>query len=155
MSNIDIWYGFILGLVGSAVGALIAHFLTKSRNIDDRRIKEFNAAASEFRSAFKDEWLALNPALSSSSVDTTVLLKTAFDKHRLAVFDFRPFLPIESIAGFDKAWKKYYAYDNAPEGTAHGLDKYSGAGHGYKEKKRLRLLAAEQIESLFDFAVHI
>ena len=146
---------FSLGSVaGCAVGALVSHFLTKSRNTEGRRIKEFNEAAAKFRTAFKDELLALNPALSHNSTDTAEFLETALDKHRHAVFDFKPFLSSESVQGFDKAWNEYYRYDNAPKNIIHGLNKYSGIGHGYQEKMRLRLLAAERIENLIRFANH-
>lgn len=141
-------------LVGGLITATCAHLLAKSRDKESRRIKDFNYASAKFRAAFKEEFLALNPALSRNSVDTAVLLEAAFDKHRLAVFDFRAFLPTESTDGFDKAWQEYYRYDNAPDGTIHGLDKYSGVGHGYSEKRRLRFLAAERIEKLLDFAKH-
>ena len=141
-------------VVGGIVCATAAHYLTKSRNIENRRIKEFNGAAAKFRTAFKDELLALNPALSHNFTDTAELLEAVFDKHRMAVFDFRPFLSSESIQGFDKAWQEYYRYDNAPEHIIHGLNKYSGVGHGYEEKMRLRLLAAERIEKLLCFANH-
>ncbi len=137
-------------LVTLLLGFLIGNRLAIGR---DRR-KEFNEAAAKFRSAFKDELLALNPALSRNSVDTAELLETAFDKHRMAVFDFSPFLPSKSIKGFDEAWHEYYRYDNAPEGIIHGLAKYSGVGHGYEEKRRLRLLAAERIEKILKFAEH-
>ena len=101
-------------VVGGIVCATAAHYLTKSRNIENRRIKEFNGAAAKFRTVFKDELLALNPALSHNSTDTAELLEAVFDKHRMAVFDFRPFLSSESIQGFDKAWQEYYR----PRGAA-------------------------------------
>jgi hypothetical protein len=146
---------FSLGAIASGiVCSVVTHYLTKSRNTENRRIKEFNEAASKFRTAFKNELLALNPALSRSTADTAEILEGAFDKHRLAVFDFRPFLSSKSVHGFDKAWNEYYRYDNATDGIIHGLNKYSGVGHGYEEKKRLRLLAAKRIEKLLYFANH-
>lgn len=139
-------------ILGYLVRVFIEHFLAKSRTKEERRIREFNEAAKRFRDAFKEELLALSPNLSKCEKDTSEILEVAFEKHRIAVFDFKPFLSGDELAGFDKAWGEYYRYENAPEFTVHGLEQYSAKGHGYTEGRRLRLLAAERIERLLEFA---
>jgi hypothetical protein len=47
--------------LGAAVGAVISLYFTKSRNTEERRIKEFNDASAKFREAFKKELLSLKP----------------------------------------------------------------------------------------------
>jgi hypothetical protein len=140
------------GVVGFLLRTLIDHFLAKSRTKEERRVRDFNEAARRFRDAFKEELLALSPNLSKWEKDTSEILEAAFEKHRIAVFDFKPFLSKDELAGFHQAWGDYYRYENTPESTVHGLAQYSGKGHGYTEARRLRLLAAERIERLLEFA---
>lgn len=45
------FFGFILGVLGTTIGVVIAHILSKYRSRDDK----FNEAAIRFRSAFVDE----------------------------------------------------------------------------------------------------
>lgn len=146
---------FSFGAVsGGAVGALISHYLTKSRNIEDRKIKTFNDASAKFRDAFKSELLALNTSLTINYIDAHDLLQSAFEKHRLAVFDFRPFLHGKRLAGFDQAWRNYYGFDGNQNVKVEFLAKYSGDGYGGEEKRRRRSLAVTNIEKLLEFATH-
>jgi hypothetical protein len=131
---------FSLALVGAMVGGFVGHYLTKSRNAESR----FNEAAAKFRDAFRGELLLLNTALTEGYKDPCELLKAGFEKHRIAVFDFRLFLKGKQRKNFDQAWRNYYGYDDDPNVELEFLAKYSGQGcsiergkeasfHGYCE----------------------
>lgn len=141
-------------LAGGSIVAVWTHFLTKSRSSEERRIREFNEASAKLRAAFRDEFLALNPAHNKEVVDACDLLSAAFNKHRSAVFDFKPFLSKTEVEGFEKAWKKYYQYTNAQDGTIAFFEQYSGKGFGSEEVRKKKFLAAERIESILSFAHH-
>jgi hypothetical protein len=146
---------FSLGSVaGGIVGAIAGHYLTKSRNTEDRKIKEFNDASANFRDAFKSELLSLNTALTKDYIDACDLLQAAFEKHRLAVFDFRLFLRGNRQEEFDQAWRDYYGYDGDQKVKLEFLLKYSGKGYGGEEARSRRAAAIANIEKLLEFAGH-
>lgn len=144
---------FSLGSVaGGIIGAIAGHYLTKSRNTEDRKIKEFNEASAKFRDAFKSELLSLNTALTENYIDACDLLKAAFEKHRLAVFDFRLFLKGKRQGEFEQAWRDYYGYDEDQNVRVEFLLKYAGRGFGGEEARNRRSLAIANIEKLLEFA---
>lgn len=122
--------------------------------IDRDRRKEHNDAVSKFRGDFKSELLSLNTALTENYIDACDLLKAAFEKHRLAVFDFRPFLKGKRQEEFDQAWRDYYGYDGDQSVKLEFLLKYSGKGYGGEELRSRRATAIANIEKLLEFAVH-
>lgn len=83
---------FSLGAVaGGAVHAVISHYLSKSRNIEDRKIKEYIEASQKFRIAFHSEISALAPG-HGSRPKTYKILPEAFAKHigsRGTLFTFK------------------------------------------------------------------
>lgn len=119
----------------------------------DRR-KEHNDAVNKFRDAFKSELLSLNTSLTENYIDACDLLKPAFEKHRLAIFDFRPFLKGKKQKGFDQAWRNYYGYDGNQKVKIEFLFKYSGDGYEGEESRNRRSLAISNIEKLLEFAEH-
>jgi len=146
---------FSLGtVVGGVVVGFFNHFLTKSRNTEDRKIKEFNDMSAKFRDAFKSELLSLNTALTKDYIDACDLLQAAFEKHRFAVFDFRLFLKGKRQEEFDQAWRNYYCYDGNQSVKLEFLLKYSGKGYGGEEARNRRAAAIANIEKLLEFAEH-
>jgi len=143
-------FGFVAG--GAVVG-VINHYLAKSRDTESRSIKEFNEAATKFRDAFKDEFLALNPTLSKCTIDPAVLLKSSLSKHGTAIFDFKPFLGKDADR-LEQTWQKYYRHDEFPEIDREGLAKYAGNHCTYEEAYRRRLCAIQNIECILSFANH-
>jgi len=145
---------FSLGtFVGGVIVGFVNHYLTKSRSVEDRKIREFNDAATKFRNAFKDEVLALDPSLSRDIGDIEVLLTNAFAKHRSAVFDFLPMLTGEDAKAFEKAWHEYYRSDKEPDDDYPFFGKYSEKWNGtiYDRVPRMKL-AQERINVLLSFA---
>lgn len=140
------------GLVGVFIGALANHYLAKQRDNDSRKSKEFNEAATQFRAAFKDEILALDPALSTCQFDTSDLLENAFDKHRAAVAEFKQVLNDNDSHKFEIAWQEYYRYEHAPDVAIHGLAQYTGNGCSVIVAKERKCLAANRIRKLLNFA---
>jgi len=118
------------------------------------KVKQFNEAASVFRSDFNDEFLALNPATHSNAVDAREMLEAAFHKHSTAIIEFKQVLSSFEAEGLEQAWQEYYRFDNAPEVTVRGLTKYSGFGYSYGEKQCRRQLAKDRIGKLLFYAKH-
>lgn len=102
---------FSLGSVaGGIVGAVVAHYLTKSRDTEDRKIKEFNQAAATFRNRVLTELEGLYPIPTNWPTDKMMIdkiLKVKFPKLQIAVTEFKPFLPKSQQSAFDKAWLIY------------------------------------------------
>jgi hypothetical protein len=132
------------------IGFIAGHYLAIGR---DRR-KEYIDASAKFRDAFKSELLSLNTALTENYIDACDLLKAAFEKHRLAVFDFRLFLKGKRQEEFDQAWRNYYGYDGDQSVKLEFLLKYSGKGYGGDEARSRRAVAIANIEKLLEFAGH-
>lgn len=148
---------FSLGsIAGGIVGAIAGHYLTKSRNTEERKAKIFNAAASAFRDAFAPELSAIkNPSFDETvePVDLGTLLRNAFDKHRTAVTEFRRSLEGSRQREFDRAWHSYYAYDDTGDDVYEHLVKYSPSYTG-ELRKECREFAIANIEKLLEFAQH-
>jgi hypothetical protein len=125
-------------IVGTFAGAWIGYRLTE--------------AATKFRAAFRDELLALNPALTKDAPDACDLLTAAFDKHRAAVFDFKPFLGTAHAERLEKAWQEYYRYPNPPSCTVPCLTQYSSKGCSDNDVRKRKFLAAERIERILSYA---
>lgn len=137
-------------IVGALIGTWSGYRLTLS-------LSQFTAkrdAATKFRAAFRDELLALNPALTMNAPDTCDLLTTAFEKHRVAIFDFKPFLSTADAERLEKAWQDYYRYPDAPDFTVPVLEQYSSKGCSISEARRRRELAAGKIETILSSAQH-
>lgn len=145
---------FSLGsTVGGVIGVVAGHFLTKSRDTEQRRIQHFNNTAAVFREAFVPELAELKSPTLSEPTDIYHMLVTAFDKHRTATHIFRFALPEASREQFDRVWHKYYSYDETQKESADYLIKYAPGWSG-KTVQECRNLAITNIEKLLDFAHH-
>lgn len=144
----------IIGVAGTIAGALIGAWITYRFALSLSQVAAEREAIIKFRAAFKEELLALDTALTENYIDTCDLLKAAFEKHRLAVFDFRPFLKGKRQEEFDQAWRNYYGYDDDQNVKLEFLLKYSGKGYGGEESRNRRAVAVANIEKLLEFAKH-
>ena len=140
-------------LLGGCLMLWLGYRLTINKAIKDRRIQEFNSAADKFRSAFTTELAMLNNPSLLTPQDTYSILLNSFNKHRTAVYEFRPFLRPMRRRHFDRTWYNYYSYDNTGEETTEYLLKYS-SGWEQKSLKACRELAITNIEELLKFADH-
>ena len=107
-----------IALGGTITGAFIGYFVSKRTT----RIQSFYVAAVKLRLAFNDE-LAVLRHPEQKVVYTHRPLEIAFEKHHLAVIEFRYVLPKRKRKCFDKAWQNYYTTEDAPNEVL--LGKYS------------------------------
>ena len=106
-------------LGGGLVGALIAYFGTYRLTLKQARI----AAGNRLRAAFLPELYVLKPKGKISKEDVKDALEAAFERHAIAVAEFRPFIPKKHQCKFDTAWRTYYGYKG--DGNDFYLDQYS------------------------------
>lgn len=155
--------------VGAVVGGVIVgtanHFLTKSRDKEYRAIKEFNEAGKNLRNAFTPELAALRSPASDNPPDPYNLLFGAFERHRIAVTEFRRFLKGRTQRDFDIAWQKYYSYNDTEDGEEPNSPEVKGEisfeylikyGPGWENipEKVCRKRAVDNIENILKFAKH-
>jgi hypothetical protein len=139
--NTQIVLGFILGLIGSIVGAFFAHLFSECR----RNKEEFNKAATEFRNAFLCEITRLKhnvplPECERSYTTLREFLWAGYIYRHLKAFEiFRNHLSAKDRAGIDKAWAEYCNFEQ-----------YSNKGNEADLKK----IALDKIENLLEFAKH-
>jgi len=138
--------GFVLGLVGSLFGVVFSHIASERRE----RLKEFNQAAAEFRSAFIPELRYIDYRYtpergSRSKIHGT--LASAFDKHEIAVIKFRPFLNRAERFGLDKTWDDYCDREN---GIPHFMN-YAEL-EGLNEMIQTKRIYLAKLKSLLTFA---
>jgi hypothetical protein len=107
------------GLGGGLVGALTAYFGAYRLTQKQARI----VAGVKLRSAFLPELHALAPKTKITDADVSDLLKAAFEKHSIAIAEFRPFVSKRQVKSFDAAWHNYYGYKGDKEN--YYLDQYS------------------------------
>lgn len=149
MGNPDIWYGFILGIVGSATGALIVHFLSKSR----RNEENFKKAATKFKYAFLPEIIYLRHnahiGRGGSSSDLGEYLGAAYLKHLEAITIFMDSLTNRQKNKVNDAWQTY-CHNQKNKGELN-FEQYSHKASG-KDIVHLTALALERIEKLLKIA---
>lgn len=98
-------------LAGTLIGAVATHYLTKSRNIEEKRVKDYNKAAETFRSAFDDTLVLLRKNFRDKTIMVDRIVTTeVLDRHDKARIQFEPFLDKSSITGFNAAWEAYEKY---------------------------------------------
>jgi hypothetical protein len=104
----------ILGaVVGGGIGiiaAIIGNRMSRSTALNAIRISEFNKGASFFRSAFVRELRELRSISRPEELrnDFVInLVEKSIVKHEIAFIKFEPYLSIEKIPAYHRAWRKY------------------------------------------------
>jgi hypothetical protein len=110
-----------VSIVSTSIGAIVAFILTERR---DRR-KEFNQAASEFKSTFIPVLRFLDYQYSPKRPPEIGIYKTlsnVFDRHEIAVIKFRPYLNRQECTGFNKVWDDYCDKKYNKRGKPHFIE---------------------------------
>jgi hypothetical protein len=92
------------GIAGTLLGALINHILSFDRSRRDA--KRF--AGLKLREAFAPELARLQTQGSFSLPESSDLLERAFEKHHMAVNEFRFYLTGNELEAFTSVWEEYY-----------------------------------------------
>ena len=105
------------GITGTLLGALINHYLSLGRSRHDA--KRF--AGFRLREAFAPELAKLQHPEGRGIAEFSDILETAFEKHQMAVNEFRFFLTDDKLDSFNKAWREYYSwpYEDKPNFSKH------------------------------------
>lgn len=134
----------IVGVIFTAAGIVY--------NIWNNRRNAFNSAAEKFRTAFRDESIALDSSIAIGPANIDEFLVSAFDKHNAA---FQEFLPIMrkfssfDAGGLEEAWNEYYKhYDRY-----NFMVQYAGTPNcGEEEARRRKNLAKRHIDRILYYA---
>ena len=93
-------------IIGALLGAwLMYRFAIKLANRNARHI-----VGLRLREAFAPELAKLQHPEGRGIAEIPHILKTAFEKHQMAVNEFRFFLAGDKLDRFNKAWKEYDDY---------------------------------------------
>ena len=141
---------------GAAIGAFIGHYLTKSRNSEDREIK----AAADFIHAFTPVLAAIEILKIGNDDTITSLLTESLVAHKEALLKFKLFLCERDQAEIEKAWDEYCYLEKTftgPDPKDNPFVKYSlgfwyladSREDDFKAKKKL---ATESIKKIIAFA---
>ena len=154
----SIFIGFVTTILGAIVGYFLSRKISReaieasnTNAINIMRRQEFNNASARLRDAFRDELLALNPALQVLR-DIPALLEESFNKHRAAILDFSHFLAPETKSAFYDAWYTYYCPPKARnENSIHFFEQYSSRGKNVEQVHEIKSLARSRIEAILEF----
>lgn len=144
----EIIIAFISGSIVAILASFLAHILSERRD----RLKEFNQAATEFKSTFIPEIRYLDYRYSPDRRDMPgvyTTLSNAFDRHEIAIIKFRLYLNRCERIGFDRVWDKY-KYCNKKDNKPYFMI-YSEPNNILK-KDKAKKEALEKLESILTFA---
>lgn len=146
MKNLII--GFLLGLAGSCSGALIAHFLSKSR----RNEEDFKRTVTKFKCAFLPEIIYLrhnaNVGRGGFSTDLGEYLNAAYLRHLEAITIFMDSLTDRQRAKVNIAWQTYCHNKENKDKLDFGQYSHKTSDKTKKDIVHLKTLALERIEKL-------
>ena len=143
----NIFIGFILGIVGSSIGAFIAHRFTICRD----RKNTFNNAAIEFTESFLEELSMLKrfPMANGDNRACHILSIETLNRHEIAMMKFVTHLHGEKRERFRKEWCQYAYGDNdtqEPQPGEYFLTEKT------LDEEQMRKKAIHRINMLLSFA---
>jgi hypothetical protein len=146
---------FSLGAIaGGIVIGIANHYLSKSRNKEQREINEFNNAAAIFRDVFLPETAFLkyhaNIGGLGSSNNLHEILSSGYLRQLKAFETFKPYLSPVNRIGIDKAWQEYCRHPDNQE-TLY-FKQYSTKNVSRDREAELKNIALERIEKILEFA---
>lgn len=132
------------GVVGALIGALLNHWLSKSRGKHER----FISASKVFRNAFSEEL----SKLMNSDEDPVTILQPAYLRHTAAVSEFSIYLDSGNKRKFTEAWNVYAFHpQNIEVPFLEQYSKYLGDVHAAKQNRQL---AVNRLDNLIAYAKH-
>ena len=151
----QVFFGFLLGIVGAFIGAVFSHFFSECR----RRKEDFSKAATIFRDAFLPELIFLKHnakvAESGSSNDLNEFLLFGYiHRHLKALEVYNTYLSAKERVDIDKAWQKYcHRPDNS---KILYFEQYSNKDTTGTRKSEadMKKFALDRIEEILKFAEH-
>ena len=144
----------LIVVCGALVGAWIGGIISRSSSIeaiaasnqnaiDLMRRQEFYREASIFRDAFIKEQRLLTVSSfieKPNNLTAQDIVESAINRHEIAMFRFKPFVPKDKVGNYENAWKEY-------TGDSYRFEQYAGHALSGKDK-----LALGRIEKLLEFA---
>jgi len=152
--------GAFIGVGGTVVGVLIAHYLSKklirathTNALQLIQIGEFNKAATKFREAFMPVRIALNPAKFPLGEDLAIFLERHFQDLRRAIVEFSDFLDANTKSALLEAWYEYHCHQNARDDkTVPYFGQYSCVGLRIEQQHAMKSLVQDRIDKILEFA---
>jgi hypothetical protein len=135
-------------VVGAILGAIIGGICTYLGAVRMAGRERLLDAGRRLREAFQLELAVLEG--KGDKVNTSVVLENAFQKHLIAVNDFRYALTGCKRDAFNQAWEQYHCTDSGNNKFIHSLDQYGGFP---SERDENRKLAIDKINHILSFTV--
>ncbi len=132
--------GGIIGVIGTYIGAV---------KIMDRQL--LLDAGRRLRESFQTELAIL--CANKEKIDAFFLLDRAFQKHAMAVNEFKYILRGNKCNSFDQAWQEYHCTNSGDGNLIHFLEQYNTIGVSVEERVKNRELAITRIGNILSFTV--
>jgi hypothetical protein len=137
--------GFLLGLIASSFGSLLAHWLSEKR----RKKENFEKAVAHFKNAFLPEiiYLKHNTKIegAASHSDLNLFLNAGFFRQLKALEEFLPYLSDAKKIKIKKAWKSYCYEPENPERVWFEQYSWRAINKGKSYESELKKIALERI----------
>lgn len=129
----------IIGVIGTVAGAFIGFWGAMKA----ARFQNFFSSGTNLKNAFLEVLVLLRqPKETFIDLHVIDIMEKSFQKHEMAVVEFRYSLPVYKRIDFDNAWRKYYESDS--EGETILTKKYFGRLNWQDE-------ALSNIEAIVEF----
>lgn len=137
-----IWITIISAVITPIISGFISYYISRRTIWRDN----FLQASVRLSEAFSKELTVLKQGGMKYLLDAVQLLESAFDKHSIAVTEFRFTLPKSKRSSFDKVWKHYNG-DDGDGRTCLGQYSIGLGGTGSQG-------AIQNIEEILEFTEH-
>lgn len=133
----------LIAVAGTLLGVLLGAWLTYrfAAVLANDAAKRF--AGVKLREAFAPELAKFSQPDRLNMIISIDILENAFDKHQIAVNEFRFYLTGKELKAFDRAWRDYYC---APDNQVD-FSRYLGGAEEMKE-------ALTRMEAIVAFTKH-